>query len=127
MDSLIVTLPLHIEVFFYPSFRGRSYIGGFYCQGHPTWTADDLAFVAQTITEGDRMRESIVKTIEIEVLVEFFEKDGKRIPISATCQTECPGVVRGWAEPKAMSMIRGHEILMDHLVKETQALGGYGK
>lgn len=124
MDGCMVIVPLEFEVFFKPIFKERNGIIDIVYQKGDAYVANDCALlVYQSLTKDDYMRESVVKTIEFEVLVEYYEKDGKRIPLTATCQTDCPKFIAGYVEVKAMDQIKGHEMLMTHLTKETEAYG----
>ena len=116
MDSVMVTVAIEYEVWFYTSFGGIRHASEVRCLT-PVFEVlqnkiliDTWPLLRETLTQEDYMRESVLKKLEFEVLVEYYEKDGKRIPVNASCQTICPPFVGGWVEQEAMKQVRGQEV-----------------
>jgi hypothetical protein len=113
-NSHIIIVPIEFEVGFHPSFRDRPYISRIDCMIHANEkekdqiTFDTWNMLRDTLTTEDYMRESVVKKLEFEVLVDYYEKEGQRIPVNATCQTICPAL-RSWVEQEAMKQVKGEE------------------
>ena len=79
-------------------------------------------FIERLIEENEMYQESHTKKIEFEVEVFYRRKDGVQVAYDATCHTICPSFVSAWVEREAIRLFKVKEVLMTHLVQETESL-----
>jgi len=94
MDSTMVYVPVEVAI----------------QQGQVECIDQSIPLVAQigieSFLEAYMFQESCIKKIEFEVEVFYRNHEGKKLPITATCQTICPAFVAAWVEPEAIKQFK---------------------